>query len=58
MLRETYRIEAPHFVAGVETVDRIITRAAPIVKWTRGKNIRELLDYCRRKGWKITCLTE
>lgn len=57
-MRETYRIAAPHFVAGVETENGVIVRAAPIVKWALRKPIMELLQYCRRKGWQITNLTD
>jgi hypothetical protein len=45
------RVEAPHFVAGVEVVDGHVTRAAPILcymlRWPHGR----VFSYAARKGW-------
>lgn len=51
------RIEAPHFVAGVElrrmpTV-LIAWRTAPIVKYMKSWGILQIEAYCRRKGWRV-----
>ena len=52
-----YRVEAPHFVAGLETETRngseIVVKAAPILKWAKGKTMTEFLRYCLRKGWSV-----
>ena len=53
----TYRVEAPHFVAGLETEthngSEIVVRSAPILGWTKGKTMTEFLRYCLRKGWVV-----
>jgi hypothetical protein len=48
------RIEAPHFVAGLETgPGRLVTRPAPIVGYMRGWSVRRVISYCRRKRWRL-----
>jgi len=47
------RIEAPHFVAGAEVRDGVVSRAAPILKYMRGWTFQRVLEYARRKGWKV-----
>lgn len=56
MIRELclYQITAPYYCAGLETVDGIVVKAAPIIKWTIGKDISELFEYFKRKRFKIT----
>ena len=56
-LGKWWRIEAPHFTAGVRVDDTahaadVIFYTAPILAWTRGKTLAWLLDYCHKKGWK------
>lgn len=46
------RIEAPHFVAGVELVNAIVEIAAPILRYTVGWTFLQLVDYCQKKQWK------
>jgi hypothetical protein len=57
MIRNLYRIEAPHFVAGVETELRNgrerVVRAAPIIGWSIGMTALELVSLAIRKGWKV-----
>ena len=52
-----YRIEAPHFVAGIKTETRsgveAVTVAAPIVRWMIGKPMDHIVRYVLGKGWKI-----
>lgn len=49
------RVEAPHFVAGIQVNERgMCMNAAPILKWCIGKRTDFLRDYFRRKGWKAT----
>lgn len=52
-----YRVEAPHFVAGLETEthngSEIVVTVAPILKWAKGKTMTEFLRYCLRKGWSV-----
>jgi hypothetical protein len=46
------RIEAPHFVAYLVTVNGRCTEAAPILGWAIGKTESELRAYFARKNWK------
>jgi hypothetical protein len=48
------RVEAPHFVAALVTVEGKCTEAAPILGWAIGKTEDELRAYFRRKAWKAT----
>ena len=53
------RIDAPHFCAGAvcfHASHTVSSRTAPILKWTRGKSVRGVIAYCRRKGWKVEVL--
>lgn len=50
-----FRIEAPHFVASVTVspiLDQII-RAAPIVGYMKGWSVKQVADYCKKKGWRF-----
>jgi len=50
------RIVAPHFVAGLILRDGKVIRAAPILKWTVGKQQKWLSQYFKSKGWKATII--
>jgi hypothetical protein len=53
------RINAPHFCAGAvcfHATNKVSNRTAPILKWTRGKPVRDVIAYARRKGWKVDIL--
>lgn len=45
------RIEAPHFVAGLDIEARRVTRTAPILAYMAGWPVRRVLVYCKRKQW-------
>lgn len=51
------RFCAPHYVAGAEfdRATKRCVRAAPIIKWMRGKHWREVKQWCERKGvvWEV-----
>jgi hypothetical protein len=49
-----YRLEAPHFVAGLllDAHGRV-HEAAPILRWATGKTIAEIQRYTTRKGWRL-----
>jgi hypothetical protein len=36
-----------------DTVDGIVTEAAPIIKWMIGKSYFDVLDYAISKAWTI-----
>jgi hypothetical protein len=47
------RIEAPHFVAGLDVTGRLVSDAAPIVAYMIGWSVRRVIAYCRRKRWRL-----
>ena len=46
------RIIAPHFVAGLETNDGVVIRAAPILNYMLGWGGRKVARYCDAKRWR------
>lgn len=53
-----FRIEAPHFVAGLITTHRRVTEAAPITKYMVGWDITKVLKYCQTKEWRLQYVRE
>ena len=51
------RVVAPHFVAGFET-DGIVRRAAPILKYLKGKTDVQARAYIAKKGWKASVVPD
>jgi len=47
-------ILAPHFTAGLELRDGRAADAAPILSYMDGWSYIKILNYCRRKGWKVS----
>lgn len=45
-------IHAPHFCAGLIIRDGHVIDAAPILRWTIGKERDQLKAYLHRKGWR------
>lgn len=45
------RITAPHFCAGIMKGD-----AAPILRYMRGWTVKQIRDYCDKKGWHFELL--
>lgn len=43
------RIVAPHFVAGIVRGGQ----CAPIIRYMKGWTLRQIKDYCAKKGWVI-----
>ena len=50
------QITAPHFVAGVIVEDDIVVQAAPILRWTTGKNIYDVVRYADAKHWRLSTI--
>lgn len=47
------QITAPHFCAGiVVNKNCVIIQAAPILRWTNGKHIKNIMNYCKDKKWR------
>lgn len=55
----TFRISAPHFVAGgmfspkMDSRYKIVVEAAPIIKYMLGWQSYKVEEYCRKKKWEI-----
>ena len=49
------RIEAPHFVAGLDLENK---RAAPIISYMLKWNAARIFAYCSKKGWKAEPIRE
>jgi len=47
-------IDAPHFYSVLGVRGGVVVKAAPIVAWMKGKSVREVTAYCKRKGWRAT----
>lgn len=48
-----YQITAPHFCAGLEVAPGgVVYNAAPILRWTIGKQYSYVSRYCQQRGWK------
>ena len=43
------RISAPHFVAGIVRGGP----CAPILRYMRGWTLKQIKEYCARKGWGV-----
>lgn len=48
------RVEAPHFVAGLEVRNGKVAHAAPIIGYMLGWKWVNASQYLQRKGWKWT----
>ena len=48
------QITSNYFCAGCVLEDCICIRAAPIINYMKGKTIDFILNYCKKKNWKIT----
>lgn len=46
-----HQIEAPHFVAGLVSVDGRVADCAPILSYMRGWTLARVRVYAKRKGW-------
>lgn len=59
MTDRTYQVMARNFTAGL-VVDRlgIVTETAPILRYMTGWVEGKMLDYCRRKGWRVVEVKE
>ena len=49
------QITAPHFCAGigVDTEEKVVVDASPVVRYMVGWTARRVHDYCCGKGWKV-----
>lgn len=54
---EVFQITAPHFVAAVVAVDGLVTNAAPILRWTKYKDVESVLQWAAAKGYSAAPVT-
>ncbi|NYG46383.1 hypothetical protein GGD67_003854 [Bradyrhizobium sp. IAR9] len=48
------RISAPHYCAGAEVIDGIVSgNVAPIIRYMRGWRIERVRSYCRQRQWQL-----
>lgn len=52
------QIKAPHFTAGIELTDDVVTLAAPIVKYMVGWHRNYVRHYCNQKRWQIAVVNQ
>jgi hypothetical protein len=54
------RISSDYFVVGIEFdgIHTTCVKAAPIVKYMRGKTLKWIMGYCNEKGWKFEYKTK
>lgn len=50
------RVVAPHFVAGFETADGAVRRAAPIIGYMVGWSDDRARRYIAGKGWRASII--
>ena len=50
------RIVAPHFVAGITSIEGIVTEAAPIVRYMVGWRLIKAVRYCMAKRWECRAI--
>jgi hypothetical protein len=56
--RTWWRIEAPHFTAGIRVTQDRVDHGAPILRWMLGKSTSNVASICRANGWTMECLKE
>lgn len=52
-MKTLFRIEAPHFTAGILIYDETVTDTAPIVSYMKGWDLNRVLSYVKKKQWII-----
>ncbi len=58
MIETLAAIDAPHFLAGIVLADDRVIEAADVVKYMRGWRRAQVRDYCHRKGWQVSVVSE
>lgn len=52
------QVSAPHFTAGlVVGPDGIVSDAAPILAWAKGKLLLDVQAYCFERGWETMAIS-
>jgi len=44
------QVTTPHYCAGFVVEGGVVVRSAPILAWTRGKSLRQVLFVLRKRG--------
>ena len=53
-----WRVNATHYVAGLEVDGGIVVRAAPILRWAKGRQFDRLHAYLSKRGYAIEQVPE
>lgn len=53
-----YRVEGRGYVAGLEVDGNIVTRAAPILRWAKGRQFDQLHAYLTKRGYDVRSVPE
>lgn len=53
-----FQIYGSYFVAGIAVRHGRVVDAPPLLRWTIGKRLREVVAYGDSKGWVIRCISE
>ena len=53
MERHLWQVTSPDFCAGIITQGAEVIEAAPILRWTVGKDTAYLRSYFDKKGWTV-----
>ena len=59
------RIEAPHFVAGIEVIEHCCSlkrfannKPAPIISYMKDWGFEKIAEYCKCKNWNLQVLSD
>ena len=56
VVKEFVRVEMKTFVCGLEVKDGKVVKAAPVMRWSVGKELEEVLDWITKRGGNHICL--
>lgn len=51
-------IDAPHFYAGIVLRNDRVIEAANVVRYMKGWARDKVREYCKRKGWSVSVVSE
>lgn len=53
-----YQVDANHYVAGLVVDQGRIVQAAPILRWTVGRDMRRVQAYLTKRGYRVDLVQE
>ena len=57
-LMDTYRVVAPHYVAGLDVENGIVIEAAPILHWASGQRATKVFRYLCEKQYIVELIAK